>query len=48
MIMRNSNTLFSQVEVGQGKKAVIVFVPVPLLQAFHKIQQRYAYDFSLG
>lgn len=31
-----------QVEVGQGKKAVIVFVPVPLLQSFHKIQQRYA------
>ncbi|KAL4945013.1 hypothetical protein BDV06DRAFT_209765 [Aspergillus oleicola] len=29
-----------EVEVGHGKKAVIVFVPVPLLQAFHKIQQR--------
>lgn len=29
-----------QVEVGQGKKAIIIFVPVPLLQGFHKIQQR--------
>ncbi|KAA8646190.1 40S ribosomal protein eS7 [Aspergillus tanneri] len=29
-----------EVEVGHGKKAVIVFVPVPLLQGFHKIQQR--------
>lgn len=30
-----------EVEVGHGKKAVIIFVPVPLLQGFHKIQQRY-------
>ncbi|RJE22925.1 40S ribosomal protein S7 [Aspergillus sclerotialis] len=29
-----------EVEVGQGKKAIIIFVPVPLLQGFHKIQQR--------
>ncbi|KAL3413694.1 ras protein rab-17 [Aspergillus fumigatus] len=29
-----------EVEVGHGKKAVIIFVPVPLLQGFHKIQQR--------
>ena len=30
-----------QIEVGQGKKAIVIFVPVPLLQGFHKIQQRY-------
>jgi small subunit ribosomal protein S7e len=30
-----------QIEVGHGKKAVAIFVPVPLLQGFHKIQQRY-------
>lgn len=29
-----------QIEVGHGKKAVIIFVPVPLLPGFHKIQQR--------
>ncbi|KAK9855816.1 Small GTPase superfamily [Penicillium brevicompactum] len=29
-----------EVEVGHGKKAIIVFVPVPLLANFHKIQQR--------
>ncbi|KAJ6093239.1 40S ribosomal protein S7e [Penicillium sp. IBT 16267x] len=29
-----------EVEVGHGKKAIVVFVPVPLLQGFHKIQQR--------
>jgi hypothetical protein len=38
--LRSSNTVL-QVEVGHGKKAVIIFVPVPLLQGFHKIQQRY-------
>jgi small subunit ribosomal protein S7e len=38
--LRSSNTIL-QVEVGHGKKAVIIFVPVPLLQGFHKIQQRY-------
>lgn len=38
---RNSNMYFRyQVEVGHGKKAIVVFVPVPLLQNFHKIQQR--------
>ncbi|PKX92094.1 40S ribosomal protein eS7 [Aspergillus novofumigatus IBT 16806] len=37
--LRSSNTVL-QVEVGHGKKAVIIFVPVPLLQGFHKIQQR--------
>ena len=30
-----------QLEVGSGKKAIIVFVPVPLLDGFHKVQQRY-------
>ena len=30
-----------QIEVGHGKKAIVIFVPVPLLQNFHKIQQRY-------
>ncbi|KAI5294514.1 40S ribosomal protein [Ascosphaera acerosa] len=29
-----------EVEVGHGKKAVVIFVPVPLLAGFHKIQQR--------
>jgi len=29
-----------QIEVGHGKKAIIIFVPVPLLPGFHKIQQR--------
>jgi small subunit ribosomal protein S7e len=35
-----SDTFPQQVEVGHGKKAIIVFVPVPLLGNFHKIQQR--------
>ncbi|KAF9434404.1 40S ribosomal protein, partial [Entomortierella beljakovae] len=29
-----------EVETGNGKKAIVVFVPVPQLKAFHKIQQR--------
>ncbi|KAK6335667.1 40S ribosomal protein [Orbilia brochopaga] len=29
-----------ELEVGHGKKAIVIFVPVPLLQNFHKIQQR--------
>ncbi|KAK2742388.1 40S ribosomal protein [Onygenales sp. PD_40] len=29
-----------EIEVGHGKKAIVIFVPVPLLQGFHKIQQR--------
>src|ERR1700761_3576634 len=29
-----------QLEVGHGKRAIVVFVPVPLLPGFHKIQQR--------
>ncbi|TGZ85458.1 ribosomal protein S7e [Ascodesmis nigricans] len=27
-------------EVGHGKKAIVIFVPVPLLSGFHKVQQR--------
>jgi hypothetical protein len=29
-----------QIEVGHGKKAIVIFVPVPLLQGFHRVQQR--------
>ncbi|CAO3668550.1 unnamed protein product [Umbelopsis vinacea] len=29
-----------EVEIGGGKKAIVVFVPVPQLKAFHKVQQR--------
>merc|ERR1712001_77276 len=29
-----------EVEVGQGKKAIVIFVPVPQLKAFQKIQTR--------
>jgi len=29
-----------ELEVGGGKKAIVIFVPVPLLQSFHKVQQR--------
>ena len=42
--MRNANELLSyhtQLEVGHGKKAIVIFVPVPLLPGFHKVQQRY-------
>ncbi|KAK8049845.1 40S ribosomal protein S7 [Apiospora phragmitis] len=28
------------IEVGHGKKAIAIFVPVPLLQGFHRVQQR--------
>nr|OQO27772.1 40S ribosomal protein S7 [Rachicladosporium sp. CCFEE 5018] len=31
---------FSQIEVGHGKKAIVIFVPVPLLQGWHRSQQR--------
>lgn len=30
-----------EVEVKGGKKAYVVFVPMPQLKAFHKVQQRY-------
>merc|ERR1711982_42156 len=29
-----------EIEIGKGKKAIVVFVPVPQLKAFHKIQTR--------
>ncbi|KAL9620753.1 MAG: hypothetical protein Q9160_004766 [Pyrenula sp. 1 TL-2023] len=29
-----------EIESGHGKKAIVIFVPVPLLQGFHKVQQR--------
>ncbi|KAF7948897.1 hypothetical protein EAE96_008079 [Botrytis aclada] len=29
-----------EIEVGHGKKAIAIFVPVPSLVAFHKVQQR--------
>lgn len=29
-----------EVDVKGGKKAIVVFVPVPQLKAFHKVQQR--------
>ncbi|KIW35602.1 40S ribosomal protein S7 [Cladophialophora immunda] len=29
-----------ELEVGHGKRAVVIFVPVPLLPGFHKVQQR--------
>jgi len=29
-----------EIEIGHGKKAIAIFVPVPLLPGFHKIQQR--------
>lgn len=31
---------FVQIEVGHGKKAIVIFVPVPSLQGFHRVQQR--------
>ncbi|KAL8714242.1 MAG: hypothetical protein Q9220_001971 [cf. Caloplaca sp. 1 TL-2023] len=30
-----------EIDVGHGKKAIVIFVPVPLLTGFHKVQQRY-------
>ncbi len=36
-----SQLTLSQLEVGHGKKAIVIFVPVPLLPGFHKVQQRY-------
>lgn len=37
-----SNLSTTQIDVGHGKKAIVIFVPVPLLPGFHKVQQRYA------
>jgi small subunit ribosomal protein S7e len=33
--------LLLQIDVGHGRKAIVIFVPVPLLPNWHKIQQRY-------
>jgi small subunit ribosomal protein S7e len=30
-----------EVDVKGGRKAIVIFVPVPQLKAFHKVQQRY-------
>merc|ERR1711977_51937 len=30
----------ADLEVGHGKKAVVIFVPVPSLAGFHRVQQR--------
>lgn len=32
--------LFQEIEVGGGRKAIIIFVPVPQLKSFQKIQVR--------
>jgi hypothetical protein len=32
-----------KLDVGHGKKAIVIFVPVPSLQGFHKVQQRYGF-----
>lgn len=29
-----------EIDVGHGKKAIVIFVPFPLLPGFHKVQQR--------
>ena len=29
-----------EIDVRGGKKAIVIFVPVPQLKAFHKVQQR--------
>ncbi|KAK9768490.1 ribosomal protein S7A [Basidiobolus ranarum] len=29
-----------EIEIGGGKKAIVVFIPVPLYKAFNKVQQR--------
>ena len=30
-------------ELGGGKKAIVIYVPVPLLKQFHKVQQRFVH-----
>jgi small subunit ribosomal protein S7e len=35
-----------EVDVRGGKKAIVVFVPVPHLKAFHKVQARYVLSWS--
>jgi small subunit ribosomal protein S7e len=29
-----------EIDVKGGKKAIVIFVPVPMLKAFHQVQQR--------
>lgn len=36
----NVYLLFQEIEVGGGRKAIIIFVPVPQLKSFQKIQVR--------
>lgn len=33
-------TSAKEIDVGAGRKAIVIFVPVPLLQNFHRIQSR--------
>lgn len=40
-------TAAREVEVGSGRKAVVIFVPCPLLKAFHRIQARYGNAFEI-
>jgi small subunit ribosomal protein S7e len=40
MIEKLTHVDFLQLEVGHGKRAIVIFVPVPLLAGFHKVQQR--------
>src|SRR6267154_1943335 len=35
-----------EVDVRGGKKAIVIFVPVPQLKAFHKVQARYVLSCS--
>ena len=35
-----------EVDVRGGKKAIVVFVPVPQLKAFHKVQARYVMNYA--
>jgi small subunit ribosomal protein S7e len=35
-----TNLNHQQVEVGHGKKAIIIFVPVPSLKQFHRVQPK--------
>ena len=37
-----------EVDVRGGKKAIVIFVPVPQLKAFHKIQQRCVLEPSIA
>jgi len=36
-----ADTNGAQIEVGHGRKAIVIFVPVPLLVGWHRSQQRY-------